>query len=449
MLNVPLKVAWFSPLPPSKTGVAEYSAELLPELARHLEIELFVEDPAEHEGQPFTEMFPLYPYWRFEERRRSARYDLCVYQMGNSIAHRFVYLSLVDTPGLVVLHEPMMHHFMLEMLSAGWTELDYTRELDYNYGAGRGDIETAVAADGTELSRFGYPMIQRVVDCSLGIIVHSRHARDVVLAHRSRCPVAVIPHAYVPEPFASSLDIAGARREVGLDEDLVIAGTFGFMTPSKRIEQVLDAFGEFARETPEARLVLAGGHVPQYPIEELVESRGLLREVIMPGYVSWEKLMCYMMACDVAACFRWPSAGETPGGLIRLMGLGKPVLVSDHMASSEFPDDACIKVKPGQEARETLRVLRDVREDRSRYQEIGNRARLYIEKNNLVEDVAEAYATFARSLLLVQRGAPESKGGAREELLDEIADALAGMGAGTERRGLLADISRAVDDMFD
>jgi glycosyltransferase involved in cell wall biosynthesis len=449
MLNVPLRVAWFSPLPPTKTGVADYCAELLPPLSAHLKIELFVEDPALHEGQPIADMFPMFPYWRFEERQRVERFDLCIYQMGNSIAHRFVYLALIDTPGLVVLHEPMLHHFMLEMLSEGWTELDYSRELDYNYGAGRGDIEEAVAADGTELSRFGYPMIQRVVDCSLGIIVHSKHARDVVLSHRSRCPVAVVPHSYVPEPHSASLDVAGARRELGLDDEALLVGSFGFITPAKRIEQVLEAFEEFAAEAPEARLILAGGHVPQYPVEELIEARGLTGRVIMPGYVPWEKLMCYMVACDLALAYRWPSAGETPGGLVRLMGLGKPALVSDHMALAEFPDDCCIKVKPGREVEGTLSALRELKKDRGAYLEMGRRARQYIERNNRVEDVAEAYATFARSLLLVQRGAPESKGGAREELLDEVADALTGMGVGPDSRSLLAHISAAIDDMFD
>ncbi len=448
VLRVPLRLAWFSPLPPTKTGVAEYCAQLLPELKKHVELELFVDDPAEHEGQEFMDSFPVFPYWRFEERRRVTRYDLCVYHMGNSIAHRFVYLSLIDTPGLVVLHEPMLHHFMLEMLQEGWNEIDYSRELDYNYGAGRGEIEKAVAADGTELSRFGYPMIQRVVDCSLGIIVHSRHARDVVIAHRSRCPVAVVPMAYVPDSFALSLDRDRARRELGLDADMLLAGSFGFVTPTKRVEQVLDAFAEFAREAPEARLLLAGGHVPQYPVEELISSRGLIDRVIMPGYVSYEDLVRYMVACDIALAFRWPSAGETPSGLIKLMGLGKPALVSDHMAHGEFPDDTCIKVKPGRESEATLRVLREFRQDPSPFLETGRRARRYVEANNNAEDSADAYTTFARSLLLVQRVAPESQGGVREELLDEIAERLAGMGVGPESRGLLGDVSDAVDSMF-
>jgi glycosyltransferase involved in cell wall biosynthesis len=196
-------------------------------------------------------------------------------------------------------------------------------------------------------------------------------------------------------------------------------------------------------------MIRAGGHVPQYPVEELIEARGLTDRVIMPGYVPWEKLMCYMVACDLALAYRWPSAGETPGGLVRLMGLGKPALVSDHMALAEFPDDCCIKVKPGREVEGTLSALRELKKDRGAYLEMGRRARQYIERNNRVEDVAEAYATFARSLLLVQRGAPESKGGAREELLDEVADALTGMGVGPDSRSLLAHISAAIDDMFD
>src|SRR5947208_13533169 len=39
-----MRLAYFSPLPPQRSGIADYSAELLPVLAGHLEVEPFVDE---------------------------------------------------------------------------------------------------------------------------------------------------------------------------------------------------------------------------------------------------------------------------------------------------------------------------------------------------------------------------------------------------------------------
>ncbi|MEZ5314277.1 MAG: hypothetical protein R2862_11835 [Thermoanaerobaculia bacterium] len=40
----PLRLAWASPLPPSSSGIADYSAEVLPLLAERAEVTLFHDD---------------------------------------------------------------------------------------------------------------------------------------------------------------------------------------------------------------------------------------------------------------------------------------------------------------------------------------------------------------------------------------------------------------------
>jgi hypothetical protein len=47
-------------------------------------------------------------------------------------------------------------------------------------------------------------------------------------------------------------------------------------------------------------------------------------------------------------------AGETSGIAIRLMGLGKTVLVSAGEETSRFPEAACVRVDPGQAEEEML-----------------------------------------------------------------------------------------------
>jgi glycosyltransferase involved in cell wall biosynthesis len=448
-----LRIAWFSPLPPQRSGVAEYSADLLPYLRERADIDVFVEDPLIHRGTGIAAEFSINHYLSFPDRMRRERYDLCVYQMGNDIVHRFVFLTLLGYPGLVVLHEPMLHHFMLQMLSHGWTMRDYAYELDYNYGTRRPDIEAMVAADATELARFEYPMIQRVVDSSLGIIVHSEFAADEVMRCDPACPVEVVPHAYVPEPSVERLSVDNARKRLGLDPEAFYIGAYGFMNPSKRVDLLLDCLEALAGETSEARLFLAGGTIEEYPVADIVREKGLAGRVDLTGYLEWNDMLAAMKACDVAVAMRCPSAGETPGSVIRLFGLGKPVVVPDYKAYAEFPDEICVKV-PVENAAEALApaILRCYR-NRGGLVEMGERARRYAVEHCSPELVASRYLDFAERLLLCRfdSGRPDSPGdrrGVEDRFLEEIAAPMGELDGGWLPEGALQDVSRVIDDLL-
>ena len=64
----------------------------------------------------------------------------------------------------------------------------------------------------------------------------------------------------------------------------------------------------------------------------------------------------WMAAQAVDACInlRYPPAGETSGIGIRLMGIGKPVMVTDGLECSRFPEDACLRIASGAAERDSL-----------------------------------------------------------------------------------------------
>ena len=95
-----LRLAWFSPLPPARSGVASYTAELVPLLRHELAIDCFPESRA-HD---------------FIWQHRRAPYDLVVYQLGNAPFHDYMWPYLVAYPGLVVLHDPRLHHARARLL---------------------------------------------------------------------------------------------------------------------------------------------------------------------------------------------------------------------------------------------------------------------------------------------------------------------------------------------
>ncbi|MBN2169502.1 MAG: glycosyltransferase family 4 protein [Actinobacteria bacterium] len=448
-----LKVAWFSPLPPQKSGIAEYSQDLLPYLHEHMDIDLFVEDPGIHQDTPLASEFNIFNYLDYRDMNRPIKYDINIYHMGNNINHRFVYLSLVETPGLVVLHEPMLHHFMLEMLSDSWTMRDYMRELDYNYSVDREDIETIVGSDGSEMSRFNYPMIQRVIDSSIGIIVHSLFARNEVLKHHTPCPVRIINMPFVPIEDGPEISREAAREKVNIHKNDFIVGTFGFVTPAKGIDAILEATGLLINDIPNLKLLMVGGHVPEYPVEDIVAKKGLEEHVLMPGYVDFQDLELYMHSCDLSISLRYPSAGETPASVVRLLGSGCPVVLSDTKAFREFPDGICTKIDPESSPENIRNIIIDLHDNLELLKEKGEAAKKYTSGHNNPEKAASDYAEFANYVIsgyfsgrnCGNETYKEFKSILREALLEEITEKLAAMEVGAKHVSLLEDLSHALD----
>jgi hypothetical protein len=104
-----LRLAFVSPLPPLPTGIADYVADVLQLLAGRHEVELFhAQDEVDAGRLPAGA--PVLPAAELPARHRERPFDLAVYQLGNAPAHDFVYEWLSRRPGLLVLHDLVLHH---------------------------------------------------------------------------------------------------------------------------------------------------------------------------------------------------------------------------------------------------------------------------------------------------------------------------------------------------
>ena len=195
-----MKVAWFSPLPPEESAVAEYCGVLLPHLQPYMEIDLFVEDPGIHRGTDLAGKFPIFDYRSYRRKNGQVLYGINVYHMEEGLSPRYSYLSLVENPGLVVFHEPALLPSTPDTPSAGWLSEEYRCQPEPDRDIERDRAQSVAGYHGPEIERPAYRMLQRVVDSSLGIIVHSRQARHVVLEHHPRGPVEAVEMPYVPNP---------------------------------------------------------------------------------------------------------------------------------------------------------------------------------------------------------------------------------------------------------
>lgn len=318
-----MKVGFFSPLPPARTGVADYSAALLRALEGHCEVVIGAEDA-----------------------------DIRLYHLGNNQLHREIYQRALDAPGIIVLHDAVLNHFFLGSL----TESDYIAEFVYNYGAWNEDLARDLwrhrARSASDPQYFSYPMLKRIVERSSAVIVHNPGAAGMVREHAPGAVVYEIPHLWEPAPLPVDSGVIRLRAELGLRTHTCLFGVFGHLRESKRLPAVLRAF-ERAGRAAELALLIAGDFVSpdlEHHLAPLLHPAGILRV----GHTSERDFWRYASAVDACINLRYPAAGETSGIAIRLMGIGKPVILTAGCETSCFPGSACVRIDSGMAEEEML-----------------------------------------------------------------------------------------------
>jgi glycosyltransferase involved in cell wall biosynthesis len=323
-----MKAAYYSPLPPSRSGIADYSALLLPELESRIDVEL---------ARP----------GRF---RRAPKADVALYHVGNDPdAHGWIVEALRRRPGVVVLHELVLHHLVAGITLARGDAAGYLAAMERDHGlAGRllayGVLDNRIPPL-WETRPQDFPLAGEILRLAQSLIVHSRYVEDGARAAGYEGPVARIPHP-------------AWRHEAEAPRSLVI-GCFGHLNESKRIPQLYAAFARVRERIPDARLLVVGGASSR--LAGLETPEGVIRE----GYADEERLWSLMAGCAVIVSLRSPTMGETSGTVVRALSIGRPLVVSDVGWFSELPDAVAVKVRPDEHevealARELERLLGDV-----------------------------------------------------------------------------------------
>jgi glycosyltransferase involved in cell wall biosynthesis/SAM-dependent methyltransferase len=369
-----MRVAFFSPLPPARSGIADYSEALIESLRPLVELEVF-SSPA----QPYD----------------AAHFDIALYQVGNNGYHDFVYETAVRHPGVVVMHESNLHHLIADLTIRRDDWDAYVNECEYNGGAPAREFAERVRKLEVGPDYEGLPLTRRLLEQARGVVVHSHFMEGEMRAAGYGGPVAVIPHgAWIPEG-----DRNAWRYKLGLDEFTPLIGIFGYLKPYKRIAESLRAFRRLVRLAPNARMILVGEPHPDFPIEPMIRTMGLSANVRVLGFAPIDDFVGYLAACDIVLNLRYPTVGESSGTLLRSLGLGKAVMVSEIGSFQEFPEDVCLKVPVGAGEEDLIFEYLNLLVSRPEVAgALGARARDYVAHECNWATVARQYAAFLEAV---------------------------------------------------
>lgn len=348
-----MRIACLTPLPPVKSGIANYAAMLLPALAQRADLTVVTDTRGERVFNPLgpdgTARAPLEIIGLDAYQRRSAEFDAALYQLGNNPYHEHAYREAMRRPGVVVLHEIVLHHLIVEMTLARGDVEGYVEILRRNHGeAGAAWGRARSAGQHTELANFLFPASIEVASRSRAVIVHNRYAGDRLRDLGVDRPIHVVEHPYVPLSPTDQPDRESIRRRFGFSEEHMVIGMFGFVTEAKRPGVVMEAFGRAAALQDRLRLFIVGETAPNIDLESIAADLGVPRDRwVHTGYVSDEEFEQYVTAVDRVVSLRHPTAGETSGALFRVFHAGRPVAVSDYAQFAELPDTIVTKVPLG------------------------------------------------------------------------------------------------------
>ena len=392
------RLAVFTPLPPCRSGIATYSAEFLPFLARYFEIDLFVDD-YEVSDAFLQANFAIRPHGKFQAL--SCDYDAILYEMGNSKFHAYMVDYLIRYPGITVLHDAFLSGLY------GYLEFHlgqsgrYSREVLRAHGprARRYLAPVQRAQDPIGTTMLKLPITRAVINSAIGIISHSPFNLELAQENYPEgwaAPYRIINQMVRIPPAIDSAHRSACRRELGFGERDFVVCTFGYVAWTKCGDILLEAFVRSALAQDRAAKLVYVGELTQdafgHKLGAAIKRDSLDQRISVTGYVDDATYGKYLAAADVAVQLRIHGRGGTPKGVLDCLAHGIPVIVNNAGSYTDYPDDVVQKIGPEPDVAELAKKLNDLYERRTTLMQLGIMGREYSIRAHGPEGIVTQYA---------------------------------------------------------
>jgi glycosyltransferase involved in cell wall biosynthesis len=384
-----MKILWGSPLPPTRSGVSDYAVELLAELGLRAEVRVLMPPQwSPPDDWPLENTVELVP----GDTEPQAD-ELSLVHLGNNPHHLWL-LDRLDRPRtVVVLHDLVLHHLLVEATAATGDDRQLEEELEAAHGEGGAALVRA-----RRIGQFGprdpflFPARACFLRSAAGVVVHSRWAENLIEREWPGLPIVCVG---LPAFDPGAVDRAAERKHLGLSDDDVILMHLGFMTPEKGLSEILAGVAAAVRTGVPARLLLVGEGGSAEGVQAAAEKIGITDRVGSAGWLARDQFLRAPSAADLGVVLRTPSAGETSAAAIRFMACGTPVAVGALHQFLEWPETAAPRITPGPSAAADLaRILAEAATRDDDWELRREAARMVYESRHRPEDTAERMIEF-------------------------------------------------------
>ncbi len=394
------RLAFMSPLPPASSGIADYSVDVLNLLAADHQIDVF-HDQAEVTSERLAPGCRLAPAKSFLSAHAERPYELVIYQLGNADCHGFLYDLMARVPGLLVLHDLVLHHSRARMFldsapvrayradpssatarAEAEAEIQaYRSEIAYTYPGAAGRLDQTHLSTTGDLLPYAYPLFRIPVECSRATAAHNDFMVAAVRAEVPGRQVFRIPMAIEPVTVPDEV-VAQLRARHGIAPGELVVGSFGLATREKRLETVARAVARARALHSRIRLLVVGQVPDPVRLGRLIAELGLTQSTTIAGRVSFHELAAHITLADVAVHLRYPTGRETSAALLRILAQARPPVISDLEHLADIPEDAVVRADVTDEEGEVTRAILNLAASPERRRRLGRRAREHVERNH-------------------------------------------------------------------
>jgi glycosyltransferase involved in cell wall biosynthesis len=366
------RVAIVTPLPPARSGVANYSSRLIGAMRHFARLEVYGEESWRHQPDfnaggadpPQQDVRPAHHFPWAREFSGSALPALMV--LGGSPYHMDAWRLLMRHGGDVLLHDVFLGWLYAWLGALGHLEVN---------GFQRRARELRVATP-DEHFQLGRLMFAEVVDRARRVYVHSQAARRLILTERpARADdVHVVPFGHPTVDPGSP------------DPERPVIASFGYL---KHPERLIEASVPVLKALPNARLWLVGDSpVPDHlaTLRRIAHVAGVGERVDVTGWVSPEEYRRRLRATTVAVQLRSRFYGERSAALADLLARGVPTIANDGGSVGELPQDTVLRLGQSPSAHDVTAALFSLIDDPAQHGRIRAAAMRFASENSM--DVA-------------------------------------------------------------
>ncbi|WFR56316.1 glycosyltransferase [Anaerocolumna sp. AGMB13025] len=343
-----MRIAYCSPFNPIKSGISDFNEELLMELKKFADIDLFYN--VQPSKQEILDNFAFYNIEELYKDSIRSKYDTIVYHMGNNVEyHKCIAETFMQFPGILELHDFSLHNYLAGDTYVRNDVQAYVEGVRYSHGEkGVKIVQKFIAGQAKapwETHSLELTVNKHLIDRAKGVIVHSDMAKQMVKGIRPEVPVINIP-LHTPDILADyEVNKIEAKKKLNIDGKTYVFGSFGYATRAKRIIETLEALGMFYKKVTKDFHYFIVGKVDGIDVESKIQELSIQDNVTVTGFTELEDFKTYMSACDICINLRYPTHGESSASLHRMLGMGKAVIVSNIGSFDEYPDEIVLKVR--------------------------------------------------------------------------------------------------------
>lgn len=382
------RLAYVTPLPPERTGISDYSAELIQELVKYYEIVVIVAQKKVSASQVTQHAEVRDVAWL---KAHAGEIDRVIYHIGNSPFHAHMLPLLQEVPGVVVLHDFFLGHLW------GWMDQNVAQGLWARaLYSGHGYSALLQRRKDPQVAVFEYPCCFDLISNSQGVIVHSEYSYNLSkewYGIDSSNGWEVIPHLRVP---ATVVENNSGRENLGFSKEDFLICSFGLLGETKLNHRLLRCWlnSSLALDT-HCHLVFVGendGNDYGVELQRIIRESGLDGRIRITGFASTEMFRQYLMAADLTVQLRTRSRGETSGTVLDCMNYSKPLIVNANGSMAELDSESVWMLPDKFNDTDLVNALETLWRDPLLRQDFGRRAKEKILAHHTPEECAKRYA---------------------------------------------------------